>query len=212
MKIASKVALLVFINNLASQAVALSPCVRHCSCCKQAISLKFRSLSIKSTSARLSLTASSSEFQNWPLWLVRIHEPELHLSDADDVEGEAIGLECLDRFLVRDELKFLAAHEDFKDAIACDDVGYFLPRRTASLDEAIQKTRAAESNEVALQAPRNPCRSERNSEKPRASKSSTTSFASSFDSYAERNARTKRYLSSSVKPSIRTSRAASWKT
>ena len=71
------------------------------------------------------------------------------MSNADDVEREAIGLECFNRFLIGEELKFLPAKKDFEDAIAGDDVGHLFPRRTASLDESIQETRAPESNEIA---------------------------------------------------------------
>jgi len=75
-----------------------------------------------------------SEFQNWPLGLIGVHEAELHLSDADDVEREAIGAECFDRFFIREELEFLTSDEDLEHAIAGDDIGHFLPGRTASLN------------------------------------------------------------------------------
>ena len=74
------------------------------------------------------------------------------MSDADDVEREAIGAECFDRFFIREELEFLTSHEDLEHAIAGNDVGQFFPRRTASLDHSIQKTRAPVSNEIASQA------------------------------------------------------------
>lgn len=96
------------------------------------------------------VAAKISEFQNRSLGLIGIQEAELNLSDADDVEREAIGAECFDRFFIREELEFLTSHEDLEHAIAGNDVGHFLPRRTASLDQPIQKAGAPEANEVAL--------------------------------------------------------------
>jgi hypothetical protein len=55
---------------------------------------------------------------NGSLGLIGIHETELSLSDDDDVEREAIGAECFDRFFIREELEFLTSHEDLEHAIA----------------------------------------------------------------------------------------------
>jgi hypothetical protein len=41
------------------------------------------------------------ELQNRSLGLIRVHGAELHLSNANDVEREAIGAESFDRFFIR---------------------------------------------------------------------------------------------------------------
>jgi len=72
----------------------------------------------------------------------------LHLTDANDIEREAIGAESVQCLFVRLELKLLTTNKNLKHAITGDDVGYFSSRRTTSLDEPIEKSRVPEPDKI----------------------------------------------------------------